>query len=41
MGLRNVMLALAGMRHQDRVTVKIIGEGDFSEQLKDLIRTLS
>jgi glycosyltransferase involved in cell wall biosynthesis len=27
------------MRHQDRVTVRIIGEGDFSEQLKDLIRT--
>jgi glycosyltransferase involved in cell wall biosynthesis len=39
-GLRNVMLALARMRHQDQVTVKIIGEGDFSEQLKDLIRTL-
>jgi glycosyltransferase involved in cell wall biosynthesis len=38
-GLRNAMLALAGMRHQDRVTVKIIGEGDFSEQLKDLIAT--
>lgn len=39
-GLRNAMLALAGMRHRDRVTVRIIGEGDFSEQLKDLIRTL-
>ena len=39
-GLRNAMLALAGMRHQDRVTVRIIGEGDFSEQLKDLIHTL-
>src|SRR3990170_566396 len=38
-GLRNAMLALAGMRHQDRVSVRIIGEGDFSEQLKDLIRT--
>jgi glycosyltransferase involved in cell wall biosynthesis len=38
-GLRNAMLALAGMRHRDRVTVRIIGEGDFSQQLKDLIRT--
>jgi glycosyltransferase involved in cell wall biosynthesis len=39
-GLRNAMLALAAMRHQDRVTLKIIGEGDFSEQLKGLIRSL-
>jgi glycosyltransferase involved in cell wall biosynthesis len=38
LGLRNVMLALAGMRHKDRVNVKIIGEGDFSEPLKELIR---
>ena len=29
-GLRNVMHALAGMQNQDRITVKIIGEGDFS-----------
>jgi glycosyltransferase involved in cell wall biosynthesis len=27
-GLRNVMRALASMRHQDRVRVRIIGEGD-------------
>jgi len=39
-GLRNAMLALARMRHQDRITVKIIGEGDFSEQLKEMIASL-
>jgi glycosyltransferase involved in cell wall biosynthesis len=38
-GLGNAMRALASMRHQDRVRVKIIGEGDFSERLKELIRT--
>jgi len=38
LGLRNAMLALAGMRHQDKVSVKIIGEGDFSEELKRLIQ---
>jgi glycosyltransferase involved in cell wall biosynthesis len=40
-GLRNVMLALANVQHRDCVSVKIIGEGDFSEQLKELIRTLN
>ena len=39
-GLRNAMLALARMRHQNQTTVRIIGEGDFSEQLKELIATL-
>jgi glycosyltransferase involved in cell wall biosynthesis len=39
-GLRDAMLALAGMRCQDRVRVRIIGEGDFSEPLKELIRSL-
>jgi glycosyltransferase involved in cell wall biosynthesis len=39
-GLRNAMLALAAMRHRDRVSVRIIGEGDFSEPLKKLIETL-
>jgi glycosyltransferase involved in cell wall biosynthesis len=39
-GLGNAMLALARMRHQDRITVKIIGEGDFSEQLKKMIESL-
>ena len=38
-GLHNVVRALASMRQQDRVSVKIIGEGDFSEQLKKLIKT--
>jgi glycosyltransferase involved in cell wall biosynthesis len=38
LGLGNVMLALSGMRHKDRVDVRIIGEGDFSEPLKELIK---
>jgi glycosyltransferase involved in cell wall biosynthesis len=41
LGLRNAMLALAGMRHRDRVAARIIGEGDFSEQLKALIAELN
>ena len=39
-GLRDAMHAVAGMQHKDRIMVKIIGEGDFSAQLKDLIKTL-
>ena len=39
-GLRDAMHALAGMRHRDRITVKIIGEGDFSAELKELIGSL-
>jgi glycosyltransferase involved in cell wall biosynthesis len=39
-GLRNAMRALAKMHHQDRIHVKIIGEGDFSESLKELIGAL-
>lgn len=39
-GLREVMHALAGMRHRDRIAVRIIGEGDFSVELKRLIETL-
>jgi len=39
-GLRNAMLALAGMHHRDRITVRIIGEGDFSGQLEQLIDSL-
>lgn len=39
-GLRNAMLALAKMRHQDGITLKIIGEGDFGEELKALITSL-
>jgi glycosyltransferase involved in cell wall biosynthesis len=39
-GLRDAMLALSRTRHRDRVSLKIIGEGDFSEQLKELIASL-
>ena len=39
-GLRLLMNALSGVRHKDRFRVKIIGEGDFSESLKGLIRSL-
>lgn len=39
-GLRILMMALAQLRHKDRITIKIIGEGDFSQTLKDLIRSL-
>jgi len=39
-GLRNAMQALARMRHRDRVAVRIIGEGDFSEPLRALIQSL-
>ena len=34
------MLALAGMRHKERISVTIIGEGDFSETLKEMIESL-
>jgi glycosyltransferase involved in cell wall biosynthesis len=40
LGLAHAMRALAQMQHRDKVKVKIIGEGDFSDQLKSLIRTL-
>ncbi len=39
-GLRTAMTALSQVRHKDRISVKIIGEGDFSAQLKELIKTL-
>jgi hypothetical protein len=39
-GWQNAMLGLARMRHRDRITVKIIGEGDYSEELKDMIVSL-
>ncbi len=39
-GLRDAMVALSGMKHRDRVSLKIIGEGDFSEPLKELISSL-
>lgn len=39
-GLRTLMNALDRLRHRDRIAVRIIGEGDFSETLKDLIRSM-
>ncbi|MGO8925740.1 MAG: glycosyltransferase family 4 protein [Limisphaerales bacterium] len=39
-GLRNLVLALGQVKHRDRIDVKIIGEGDFSEPLKQLIGSL-
>jgi glycosyltransferase involved in cell wall biosynthesis len=39
-GLRQAMHALAEMQHRDRLSVKIIGEGDFSAELKELIESL-
>ena len=38
-GLRTLMTALARVRHKDRISVKIIGEGDFSEELKGMIQS--
>jgi glycosyltransferase involved in cell wall biosynthesis len=40
-GLRTAMSAISKMRHKDHITVKIIGEGDFSGQLKKLIKSLN
>jgi glycosyltransferase involved in cell wall biosynthesis len=39
-GLRDVMHALTAMKHRHLITVKIIGEGDFSGELKTLIKSL-
>jgi glycosyltransferase involved in cell wall biosynthesis len=39
-GLRDLMQAIARMRHKDRISVRIIGEGDFSAELKALIAGL-
>ncbi len=39
-GLRPLMNAMAGIHHKDRIRLKIIGEGDFSESLKELIQSL-
>ena len=38
-GLRLLMMAVAGMRHKDRISMKIIGEGDFSSTLLDMIES--
>jgi glycosyltransferase involved in cell wall biosynthesis len=39
-GLRRVLTALSMVRHKDRIFLKIIGEGDFSQELKQLISSL-
>jgi glycosyltransferase involved in cell wall biosynthesis len=39
-GLRMLMTGLALARHKDRICVKIIGEGDFSQALRDIIESL-
>lgn len=40
-GLRVLMTAASQIRHKDRIAIKIIGEGDFSQALKDLIQSLN
>jgi glycosyltransferase involved in cell wall biosynthesis len=37
-GLRTLVEAVAKARHRDRIRVRLIGEGDFSTTLKELIR---
>lgn len=39
-GLRSAMEAIARMKHKNRIQVRIIGEGDFSDELKALIQRL-
>jgi len=39
-GLRNLAMALSKVRNRDKIALKIIGEGDFSAQLKELIVSL-
>jgi len=39
-GLRMLMDSLARVRHKDRISLRIIGEGDFSQSLKQMIQTL-
>lgn len=39
-GLRLLMAALSEVRHKDRISLKIIGEGDFSQTLKEMIASL-
>jgi glycosyltransferase involved in cell wall biosynthesis len=38
-GLRLLIKALEGVRNKHRISIKIIGDGDFSPTLKDLIRS--
>jgi len=39
-GLKLLLCALARVRHRERISVKIIGEGDFSEPMKQMIQSL-
>jgi glycosyltransferase involved in cell wall biosynthesis len=39
-GLRLLMNALAQVRNKDKILVKIVGEGDFSSTLKELVQQL-
>jgi glycosyltransferase involved in cell wall biosynthesis len=39
-GLRILMTALASVRQKDRISVKIIGDGDFSQALQEMIQSL-
>jgi glycosyltransferase involved in cell wall biosynthesis len=39
-GLKLLMNALAEVQHKDRISVKIIGEGDFSQTLKEMVEKL-
>ena len=39
-GLGTLMTALSMIKHKDRILVKIIGEGDFSEALSGMIQSL-
>jgi glycosyltransferase involved in cell wall biosynthesis len=39
-GLKILVIALSKMRHKERVLIKIIGEGDFSATLKQMIESL-
>jgi glycosyltransferase involved in cell wall biosynthesis/rhamnogalacturonyl hydrolase YesR len=38
-GLRILLTALARVRHKNRISLKIIGEGDFSDELRALIQS--
>ncbi len=40
-GLGILMTALASVRRKDRISVKIIGEGDFSQRLREMIGSMN
>ncbi len=40
-GLRSLVEAFSRVQHKDRVSLKIIGEGDFSQPLKEMIQSLN